>query len=225
MNIKETINYLQEFEVKMTAPGLRAAIRRGEIGGASKKSEKGEIDISISSVLEYALNKTHNRFAIYRAGYEVAKRHYENSVIQHDLSSKKLNTFLFEGSIENQYHYLINNPVEGFIHLLVKIDWSHSVIHLKNDLSEGGMSAEYRVNVFIIKDILSKFMDKCSKGEMENTKLFIYTGPINEYSTKKDFVTYSYDKVKGKFDYGLLDEKEIVELKDETFANVGVISK
>ncbi|GER77288.1 hypothetical protein EsFM111_20700 [Enterococcus sp. FM11-1] len=69
------------------------------------------------------------------------------------------------------------------------------------------------------------FMDKCSKEEIENTKLFIYTGPINEYSTKKDFVTYSYDKVKGKFDYGLLDEKEIVELKDETFANVGVISK
>ncbi len=47
------------------------------------------------------------------------------------------------------------------------------------------MSAEYRVNVFIIKDILSKFMDKCSKEEIENTKLFIYTGPINEYSTKK----------------------------------------
>ncbi len=29
MNIKEIINYLQEFEVKMTAPGLRAAIRTG----------------------------------------------------------------------------------------------------------------------------------------------------------------------------------------------------
>lgn len=222
LNIKEAINYLKQFDLKMTAPALRAAIRRGEIGGVEKASEKSEINVSVSSILGYALTKTNNKFSIYRAGYEAAREHYEKEVIEYNFNNSKIETFLFEGASANQYHYLVSNAFEGFSRFLLKIDMKNSIIHLKNDISEGGTSAVNQVSSFLINDIFSKLNNDLTEEEIKKAKLFIYTGPINSCSKNLDFITYGFDEEKDKFDYGVVDDEIVSDHIDEGFANTWV---
>lgn len=221
LNIKQTIDYLKEFDITMTAAGLRAAIRRGYISGAEQTSEKGEIQLPVSSILDYALNKTNNKFSIYRAGFESAKERYEKNLIVHDLDSKYRKSFLFEASHTDHYHYLVNNFNKGFSRFYLKMDWEHAIIHLKCDVSEGGTLAVNQASEFLILDILSKLNDEVTEEAVKNTKLFIYIDSSNGDSKKVNLLSYGFHGKDEKWDFGVLDDEKMSNLIYREFMKIG----
>lgn len=182
LKVSDCLEILRHFDIKMSEPALRQAIRKKQIKNTYLPSKKEGVNIPFASLVHFMIPKLPSELA----AFELGKFYYEQTMGSELLptgSFGDLKSYLANGLLQNEYVYIAQlGNISSYKTLYVKVDYDSHIIHLLDDSDlDIGISVINAISPWLIKDIWLKLGEETSKEFINSTHVNLYYRSLSRY--------------------------------------------
>lgn len=188
LKVSECLSIMKKFNVHMSEPSFRQAIRKNQVKNTVLNSKKEGIRIPFASLINFLIPKLQGNYD----AYELGMFYKENTFFSNPLTTSGIGEFhsiLAPTIYSNEYIYVVENSHGGtYSSFRLAIDYENMIIHVYEDIDLIRTSMINFINSIIIVDIWNKLDVEITDELLEKSFVNIYCSSRNTiYSTIQSY--------------------------------------